>query len=224
LKNAEEKDGKISFKKYVQFEHLETKEFYDLFAQLDRDGSGVLEIKEINEALGNLGIKASESRVEEVLSQFDKNSDGAMSFEEFQRIRKSSKDAAEPKKPGKDTEAQKKERRKQKLILDEQIRILEQKLQEQVKKEKMAKMKQALRLDLTGLQKAQEKEEEEQKKKEQEQVEKYVSSLKAKNKKEAEEAKKKKEKEAARVKRLERKFTKAILKKIKETSTAHLRR
>ena len=60
--------------------YRELKEAFDFF---DKNNSGVIEAKEINALLGNLGKGSSQTEVADLMSSIDKDQDNAVSFDEF---------------------------------------------------------------------------------------------------------------------------------------------
>jgi solute carrier family 25 (mitochondrial phosphate transporter), member 23/24/25/41 len=79
-------DGKISFDEFKAFSLFRTNELRNIFNDLDKDGTGMLHLDEIGEALSNLGIKATKKEIKKTLDLFDVNKDGVVSFDEFRQI------------------------------------------------------------------------------------------------------------------------------------------
>ena len=59
---------------------------YDIFASLDKDGSGTLNTKEVGEMLIKLGFDADEQYTKQVMAKFDVNGDGRLDPAEFAKL------------------------------------------------------------------------------------------------------------------------------------------
>mmetsp|Transcript_10528 Transcript_10528/g.21715 ORF Transcript_10528/g.21715 Transcript_10528/m.21715 type:complete len:294 (+) Transcript_10528:38-919(+) len=55
------------------------------FEDLDKDGSGALDIEEVHELFHDLGLPITQKTLEEVIKTIDANSDGQITFEEFEQ-------------------------------------------------------------------------------------------------------------------------------------------
>jgi calmodulin len=61
-------------------------EFKEAFGALDHDGSGFLEVKEVQQLFQRLGKNPSETQLKAMVSRADDNGDGKISFDEFCRM------------------------------------------------------------------------------------------------------------------------------------------
>ena len=76
---SSEKKGKGSLNPNSS-KYKEMKEAFDFF---DKNNSGVIEAKEINGLLNQLGKGSSQTEVADLMSSIDKDQDNAVSFDEF---------------------------------------------------------------------------------------------------------------------------------------------
>jgi hypothetical protein len=65
---------------------LRSNEIEVLFNQFDTDGSGLIDADELQAALSKDGRELSKAEVLEILDTVDTNSDGSVSYDEFERI------------------------------------------------------------------------------------------------------------------------------------------
>lgn len=73
--------GSISFEEYCSW--FEDHDVRRLFAALDRDASGALGMRELEQLLSHLGISLRKAELKRGLSRLDRDSDGAITYEEF---------------------------------------------------------------------------------------------------------------------------------------------
>lgn len=59
-----------------------------VFDMLDKNHNGTLDIEEFAKAVRALGLNPSDSDIEEILKDFDANSDGVLNFQEFMQLAK----------------------------------------------------------------------------------------------------------------------------------------
>ena len=82
-------NGTIDYSEFLmatmnQKQLLSTERLKSAFKMFDKDGSGTISKEEIKEALGNI----EDEMLEKILSEVDENSDGEISFEEFEKMMK----------------------------------------------------------------------------------------------------------------------------------------
>lgn len=58
-------------------------EIKKVFADVDTDGSGSIDGKELNIAMRDLGFEMSEEEINEIIAEVDKDGSGAIEFDEF---------------------------------------------------------------------------------------------------------------------------------------------
>ncbi|EOD08663.1 hypothetical protein EMIHUDRAFT_60781, partial [Emiliania huxleyi CCMP1516] len=56
------------------------------FEEFDTDGSGSLEVKELQQALARLGVETSSDAARRILDKFDKDGDGTIGLDEFTKL------------------------------------------------------------------------------------------------------------------------------------------
>ena len=61
-------------------------ELEKIFKQLDLDGNGTLDAKEVKHALEQAGVAATDTAVKKSIRDLDQNGDGVLSLEEFTQI------------------------------------------------------------------------------------------------------------------------------------------
>mmetsp|Transcript_34798 Transcript_34798/g.55961 ORF Transcript_34798/g.55961 Transcript_34798/m.55961 type:complete len:458 (-) Transcript_34798:204-1577(-) len=86
LKNDQDGNGKIKFEEFKNFAVYRNGELQKIFDSMDKDGSGKISEENLLEALKEYGLSATKSKVRKIIKHFDKNGDGEVCFEEFQRI------------------------------------------------------------------------------------------------------------------------------------------
>jgi len=109
--NNKEADDKINFDEFSSMmAKLETsgkeeteESLRAAFMKFDRDGNGYISPDELLYVVCNSGEKLSREEAEELISMFDKNADGQLSWEEFVEFFKCDKEAPEDTIPEEDT-------------------------------------------------------------------------------------------------------------------------
>ncbi|KAI8354399.1 hypothetical protein B0O80DRAFT_386184 [Mortierella sp. GBAus27b] len=96
IKNADlDGNGKISFSEFVVMMTRDSdtggvssreSELKAAFSVFDKDGDGIITTKEVFQALTNLGERLTQSEIEEMIREADKDSDGKISYDEFARM------------------------------------------------------------------------------------------------------------------------------------------
>lgn len=67
-------------------EYLSSKQLEDRFYAIDSDRSGSLDRCELKEVFKSMGVPISEIALSDIMGKFDKDNDGTIDFEEFERV------------------------------------------------------------------------------------------------------------------------------------------
>lgn len=79
------RDGKISFEEFIEISRANplSLSLKTVFGELDLDGDGHLTRVELKKAFERMGHKVSDTDVDAIFQQADKNSDSKINFDEF---------------------------------------------------------------------------------------------------------------------------------------------
>jgi Ca2+-binding EF-hand superfamily protein len=79
--NMSQSPGKIDFEQFLTL--FSESQLFNVFSDLDEDGSGTIKRGEIKAAMSKLGYRLSKKQCETMLSKIDLDGDNEISFEEF---------------------------------------------------------------------------------------------------------------------------------------------
>lgn len=65
------------------FKHYSQEELRLAFRQFDRDGSGYIQARELEDIMQQMGRRFNKQEVEAMVNSLDKSGDGKISFDEF---------------------------------------------------------------------------------------------------------------------------------------------
>ncbi|CAG2235454.1 calmodulin-like [Mytilus edulis] len=91
LRVDHDNSGSIEFQEFLVMMSTETVEeppatndqFRDAFREFDKDGNGVITMKEFKKAMAKLGNKLSDKQVKQMIKEVDLDGDGEINYKEF---------------------------------------------------------------------------------------------------------------------------------------------
>lgn len=91
LRVDHDNSGSIEFQEFLTMMSTEetekspatTDQFRDAFREFDKDGNGVITMKEFKKAMAKLGNKLSDKQIKQMIKEVDLDGDGEINYKEF---------------------------------------------------------------------------------------------------------------------------------------------